>query len=118
MNLKGSCCVQTHDRVQSRVIVCGNKVVFRFLPPHLMVLVALFLVVIWFLFLHQFRRSASMQKFFAELLGDNTPENALMNFDHATQRLSDHLHDNDLDDRMRQRIETALGIESEEHGPK
>jgi hypothetical protein len=81
----------------------------RFLPPHLMVLVALLLIVVWVILLHQFRRSAALQSFVAEVFGDETPATALRTFETARQRLESHLHSHELDHQMRQRIELALG---------
>lgn len=81
-----------------------------------MALVVLLVAIIWFMLLHHFRQNASLQRFVAELFGDNTPENALLNFQSARQRLQEHLRDAALDLAMRQKIESALGIESEEHG--
>lgn len=88
----------------------------RFLPPHLMALIALLIAVIWFMLVHHFRQNASLQRFVADLFGDNTPESALRNFEFARQRLLDHLNDRSLDHAMRQAIEISLGLESEEHG--
>jgi hypothetical protein len=90
--------------------------VTRFLPPHLMALVILLIAVVWFMLLHHFRHSVSLQRFVSELFGDNTPESALRNFEFARQRLSEHLSDNSLDQQIRQQIEFALGMESDDHG--
>lgn len=81
----------------------------RFIPPHLMALVTLLIIVLWFLLVHQFRRSAAMQKWFALAIGDDTPENALLAFEAAKLRLTSHLQDGHLDRRLRHRIEVALG---------
>ena len=86
----------------------------RFFPPHLMALVTLFIVVIWFMLLRHFRQSATMQKFVAETLGDDTPESALRAFELAKQRLTKHLDDSNLETDMRRRIELALGVS--QHG--
>ena len=82
----------------------------RLLPPHLMALVAFLIVIVWLMLLHQFRSSAAMQRFIAEVFGDNTPEGALREFEAAKRRLAGHLEGEDLDPQMRGRIETALGL--------
>lgn len=84
----------------------------RFLPPHLMVLVALLLIIVWVMLLRQFRRSSLMQQFVAEAFGDETPVNALHSFEAARLRLVKHLQSDNLDDLTRQRIEMALGQSS------
>ena len=88
----------------------------RFFPPHLMVLVTLLIVVTWFMLLHYVRQSASLQRFIAEMLGENTPEACLRDFQQAKRRLAEYLSHDTLSDRVRQEIELALGIESEHHG--
>ncbi len=88
----------------------------RFVPPHLLVLITLLVVVVWFMLLHHFRQSTTLQRFVAELLGDNTPESALRNFHQARQRLVEHLNHGELNSQTRADIELALGIESNEHG--
>jgi predicted Na+-dependent transporter len=60
----------------------------RFIPPHLMALVVLLIIVIWFMLVHRFRRSTMLQRFIAEVFGDDTPENALLAFDVAKQRMA------------------------------
>jgi hypothetical protein len=82
----------------------------RYIPPHLMALVVLLIVVLWFMLVHHFRRSVTMQKFIAEALGDNTPENALVAFEAARLRLREHLAAGNLEGHMRRRIEVALGL--------
>ena len=81
----------------------------RFIPPHLIVPVALLIFVVWIMLVHRFRKSFAMQQFVAEALGDNTPENALTAFEAAKRRLTDHLNNRDLDMQTRRRIELALG---------
>ena len=88
----------------------------RFIPPHLMFLITLLIFVIWFMLLHYFRRNDVLQRFVAELFGDNTPDSALRNYELARRRLAEHLHDPALDSRLRQQIELALRMESDEHG--
>jgi hypothetical protein len=82
----------------------------RFIPPHLMALVVLLIIVIWFMLVHRFRRSTMLQRFIAEVFGDDTPENALLAFDVAKQRLAEHLKNGDLDNETRRQIEMALGL--------
>jgi hypothetical protein len=82
-----------------------------------MVLVGLLLIVVWVMLLHQFRRSSAMQQFVADALGDDTPANALRNFEAAKLRLSNHLENDELDYQTRQRIELALGLSSCAHSP-
>ena len=86
----------------------------RYLPPHLMVLAVLLLIVVWAVLLQQFRRSFAIQRFVAEVFGDETPANAMRNFETAKQRLANHLESDDLDRQMRQRIELALGLPKHE----
>lgn len=81
----------------------------RFIPPHLMILGTLLIVVLWAMLVRHFRHSVATQRFVSEILGDDTPENALLAFDIARTRLVHHLKRNDLDLRTRQRIELALG---------
>lgn len=80
----------------------------RFIPPHLMALITLLIIVLWVMLLRYFRRSPAIQQFLAELFGDRTPENALLAFELAKERLMNHLDDPKLDLQMRQRIEQAL----------
>lgn len=82
----------------------------RFIPPHLMALVTLLIIVVWVMLVHQFRRSAALQRFVADTMGDDTPQNALVAYEAARSRLANHLNKSDLDGRTRQRIEMALGI--------
>ncbi len=82
----------------------------RFIPPHLMALVTLLIIVVWVMLVHQFRRSAALQKFVADTMGDDTPQNALTAYEAARSRLANQLNRSDLDGRTRQRIEIALGI--------
>lgn len=86
----------------------------RFFPPHLMAPVALLIVILWFMLVHRFRRSPALQQIVAETLGDNTPENALREFELAKLRLAEHLNHHDLDDETRRKIELALGPHREE----
>lgn len=88
----------------------GEIPVPRFIPPHLMALVVLLIVVLWFMFVHRIRRSTMLQRFISEAFGDDTPENALVAFDAAKQRMADHLKNRDLDLETRRQIEIALGI--------
>ena len=81
---------------------------FRAMPPHLMALVVLLIVVVWFMLVHQFRRSPGLQRFISEAIGEDTPEHALLAFNAAKSRLAKHLDGNQLDADMRQRIEAAL----------
>lgn len=83
---------------------------FRFLPPHLFVLVTLLAFVVWLMLVHQFRKSAVTQRLVAEVFGDDTPETALRTFEAAKHRLSEHLNNGDLDGKTRERIEVALGL--------
>jgi hypothetical protein len=83
--------------------------VFRFLPPHLIVLVALLVFLIWMMLVHQIRKSATVQRFLAEAFGDDTPESALRTFESAKRRLSKHLNNDNLNDETRHRIELAIG---------
>ncbi|MDB5386003.1 MAG: hypothetical protein JWM11_1649, partial [Planctomycetaceae bacterium] len=80
----------------------------RFIPPHLVGPVALLIVLLWFLLVHHFRRSSSMQKFVAEIIGDETPESTLLTFQAAKSRLTRYLKIDDLDPDQRLRIEHAL----------
>lgn len=80
----------------------------RFIPPHLMAPVALLIVVVWFMLVHHFRRSSAMQRYIAETIGDDTPENALLAFELAKSRLTQHLKNGDLAPELRQQIELAL----------
>ena len=82
----------------------------RLFPPHLQALVLLLVFVIWVMLLRYFRRSPAIQRFVAEIIGDETPENALLAFEAAKSRLTRHLHDGTLDDLTRRRIESALGV--------
>jgi hypothetical protein len=88
----------------------------RSVPPHLLVLITLLIVVVWFMLLHHFRQSTSLQRYVAELFGENTPESALRNFLLAKQRLAEHLNHEALEPQARSDIELALGIEGDEHG--
>lgn len=81
----------------------------RSIPPHLILLISLLTIVIWVMLLHYFRRSDAVQKFVAQTLGDDTPENALLAFEIAKRRLADHLNDADLNRELRRRIESLLG---------
>ena len=81
-----------------------------------MVLVTLLIVVTWFMLLHYVRQSASLQRFIAEMLGENTREACLRDFQQAKRRLAEYLSHDTLSDRVRQEIELALGLESEHHG--
>jgi hypothetical protein len=84
-------------------------VVPRSIPPHLLALVLLLVFLLWVILVHHFRRNTTVQKFFAEAIGDDTPENALRAFEVAKLRLTKHLNRGDLDLRTRERIELALG---------
>ncbi|MES2789194.1 MAG: hypothetical protein V4719_06195 [Planctomycetota bacterium] len=81
----------------------------RSIPPHLLALVLLLVFLLWVILVHHFRRNKTVQKFFAEAIGDDTPENALRTFEMAKLRLTKHLNRGDLDLRTRQQIELALG---------
>ena len=83
---------------------------FRSMPPHLMALVGLLIVVVWFMLVHHFRRSPGLQRFISEAIGDDTPENALRAYHAARSRLARHLiNGNELDAETRHQIEEALG---------
>ncbi len=81
----------------------------RSIPPHLLVLIGLLIFVVWIMLLRVFRRSPPLQRFIAEILGDDSPENALIAFEVAKNRLAEHLKNEDLDAQIRQKIELALG---------
>ena len=80
----------------------------RFIPPHLMALLVLLIIVLWVMLLRFFRRSPAVQHFVSDLFGDSTPENALLTFELAKERLANHLDNPMLDRQMRERIEQAL----------
>lgn len=91
----------------------------RSIPPHLFVLVTLFVFVIWIMLVHRFRKSAAIQRFVAEALGDDTPQAALRAFEMAKRRLTVHLDSADLDPMTRQQMQLAIGwrVEGEQvHG--
>lgn len=73
-----------------------------------MFLFGLLVLVTWMLLVRYFRRSHALQLFVAEIVGDETAEAALRNFDLARQRLEKHLADETLDSSVRHKIETAL----------
>jgi len=88
--------------------------VLRFIPPHLMALIILLIIVLWLMLLRFFRRSPAIQYFVSELFGDSTPENALLAFELAKERLANHLDNPSLDRQMRERIEQALRLSHQE----
>ena|GEM_PF-6509724 len=90
----------------------------RSMPPHLMVLAALLIVVVWVLLLRRVRRSPTIQRFVMDIFGDNTAEDALLTFESAKHALINHLHDPDLDGELRQQIEAALEMSPEEDHDK
>lgn len=81
------------------------------IPPHLMAPVLLLVVILWIMLVHHFKRSPAVQRFVAETIGDDTPDDALAAYAAARLRLVRHLHRSDLNADTRRRIEDALGNE-------
>ncbi len=82
----------------------------RFIPPHLLALVVLLVIILWFMLVHHFRRNRAVHQFLAEAMGEDTPEHALSDFEAARSRLVQHLNESKLDRDMQRRIEAALGM--------